>query len=125
MESINGQKSATSFKTQTTHLTVHLTGVRHLTHLNISNLTHLRPNPSQILNISNSFSFSSQYFKPTSLSPRRHGAKHKQKKPTSFSPRRHGEDIYDLIKLLTQLLAQFLAHHTGRLISYGLREMVL
>ena len=119
MESINGQKRATSFKIQTTHLTVHLTGVRHLTHLNISNLTHLRPNPSQY------FSLSSQYFKPTSLLPRRHGAKHKQKKPTSFSPRRHGEDIYDLIKLLTQLLAQFLAHHTGRSISYELREMVL
>ena len=99
MESINGQKRATSFKTQTTHLTAHLTGVRHLTHLNISNLTHLRP-------------LSSQYFKPISLSPRRHDAKHKQKKPTSLSPRRHGEDIYDLIKLLTQLLAQFLAHHT-------------
>ena len=41
MESINGKKRATSFKTQTTHLT----GIRHLTHLNISNLTYLRPNP--------------------------------------------------------------------------------
>ena len=38
MESINGKKSAMSFKTQTTHLTAHLAGVRHLTHLNISNL---------------------------------------------------------------------------------------
>ena len=109
MESINGKNHATSFKTQTRHLTAHLTGVRHLTHLNISNLTHLRPNPSQYFKLS--FSLSSQYFKPISLSPRRHDAKHKQKKPTSLSPRRHGEDIYDLIKLLTQLLAQFLAHH--------------